>query len=178
MTVEDVLSTGVGQSVNGQSSISAREVVYGPGVERTLAAVAVDADYKYGELVVLPVSSKILDYSDSFVAEFGEPVYTEHSNGVGYLYDFPVTVTGGTAVKYYRVFSTTEYTDEQLENLPLGSNAGFYDGFKSGEANTLNGVYANASTTYYLYVVVESLDGKFSRVIEKTVDVPAISAAE
>ena len=176
MSAADVVSTGI--PADASYEIVARQDAGGPGVEMTLAAVAVDADYKYGELAVLPVSSKILEYNDSFVAEFGEPVYTEHSNGVGYLYDFPVTVTGGTAVNYYRVFSTTEYTDEQLENLPLGSDAGFYDGFKSGDANTLNSVYANASTTYYLYVVVESLDGKFSRVIEKTVDVPAISAAE
>jgi hypothetical protein len=176
MSAADVVSTGI--PADASYEIVARQDVSGPGVEMTLAAVAVDADYKYGELAVLPVSSKILEYNDSFVAEFGEPVYTKHSNGVGYSYDFPVTVTGGTAVKYYRVFSTTEYTDEQLKNLPLGSNGGFYDGFTSGDANKLNGVYANASTTYYLYVVVESLDGKFSKVIKKTVDVPAIPAAE
>ena len=139
----------------------------------TLVALAVDSEGKYGELMIGSFSSNVLEYSTTFTASFGEETYAPYSSG--YKYDFPINVEGGEAAKYYRLWSTTEYSDERLQNLPLGYSAGFYSGFSTvaNPNGVLSGLYANAGTTYYLYVVVESAEGEFAPVIKKTVVVPA-----
>jgi hypothetical protein len=172
MTVEDVLSTGIPSDVT-EGPVVARGDVNAPGTERILVAVAVDADSKYGEVVSGTFASKSLEYSQTFVATFGQETYKQHATANGYVYDFALNTTGGTANKYYRVYSTTEYSDEKIDKLPLGSNAGFYENF--GE--TLNGIYLNAGQTYYLYVVAESITGELSAPIKKTIVVPALPAA-
>ena len=45
-------------------------------------------------------------------------------------------------------------------------------------AGQLAGQYANASSTYYLAVVVESTTGELSPVIKMTVEVPAVPETE
>ena len=173
MSAADVVATGV-PADPADGPIVARENVSGPGVEMTLAAVAVDADSKYGEVVSGTFASKSLEYSQTFVATFGQETYKQHATANGYVYDFALNTTGGTANKYYRVYSNTEYSDETIAKLPLGSKAGFYENF--GE--TLSGIYLNAGQTYYLYVVAESITGELSAPIKKTIVVPALPAAE
>lgn len=157
--------------VSEASEFVANRSVSSPGTQMALAAVAVDVEGKYGEVIVDVFASDELVYSDTFTASIGEATVAPFSSG--YKYDFPITVTGGTAKNYYKVWSTTEYTDEKAAKLPLGWSAGFYSGFSQGAATILNGLYANASSTYYLYVVVESEDGEFAPVIKKKIEVPA-----
>ena len=148
-----------------------------PGAEFYLVSLAVDAEGKYGELTTKLYAAPEITFSETFKATFGE-----HKSAVyysGYKYDFPITVEGGEAAKYYYVWSTTEYTDEQLANLPLVYE---YDyNFRSTTnvaAGQLAGQYAGASSTYYLAVVVESTTGALSKPIKMTVEVPAVPAAE
>lgn len=151
------------------------ELEVGAGTELYLVALAVDTEGKYGEIAAASYTSKTLEYSETFKATFGEFEGSVYYSG--YRYNFPITVEGGEAAKYYYVWSETEYTDVQLANLPLSYN---YDyNFKSTTnvaAGQLAGQYANASSTYYLAVVVESTNGEFSPVIKMTVEVPAVPA--
>ena len=144
-----------------------------PGAEFFLVALAVDAEGKYGEPVSKKFAAPELKFSETFKASFGE--YEGSVYYSGYRYNFPINVEGGEAAKYYYTWSTTEYTDEQLANLPLSYE---YDyNFRSTtnvSAGQLAGQYGNASTTYYLAVVVESTTGELSPVIKMTVEVPAV----
>lgn len=148
-----------------------------PGAEFFLVALAVDAEGKYGEINSKLYAAPELAFSDTFKASFGEVESSVYYSG--YRYNFPINVEGGEAAKYYYVFSTTEYTDEQLANLPLVYE---YDyNFRSTTnvaAGQLAGQYANASSTYYLAVVVESTTGELSPVIKMTVEVPAVPETE
>lgn len=143
-----------------------------PGQTVVLAALAVDADGKYGETVNKSFTTKALEYSTTFTAEFGEESSEAYYSG--YMYNFTVNVTGGEAAKYYYVFSEDEYSAEELNNLPLTYN---YD-YNFRSATSLNGLYANAGATYYLSVVVESAEGELAQVITKTVTVPAAAEEE
>ena len=119
----------------------------------------------------------LISFSETFKASFGE--YESSVYYSGYRYNFPITVEGGEAAKYYYVWSTEEYSDEDLANLPL-SYAYDYN-FRSTtnvSAGQLAGQYANASSTYYLAVVVESTTGELSPVIKMTVEVPAVPETE
>lgn len=149
-----------------------------PGSEYFLVALAVDADGKYGETVGKLYAAPEIEFSTTFTATFGEETSAVYYSG--YQYNFPITVTGGTAAKYYYVWSTTEYSDEDLANLPLTYDYNY--NFKSTTSGVsegmLKGQYANAESTYYLAVVVESTDGELSAVIKKTVTVPAVPTEE
>ena len=149
------------------------ELTVTPGSEFVLAALAIDAEGKYGEVAIDTFTAPELKFSETFKASFGQ--YESSVYYSGYRYNFPINVEGGEAAKYYYTWSTTEYTDEQLANLPLSYE---YDyNFRSTtnvSAGQLAGQYGNAETTYYLAVVVESTTGELSPVIKMTVEVPAV----
>lgn len=159
-----------GYVLSGESGTARNDNNILPGSSFVLASLAIDADGKYGEVNEATYVAPEIVYSTTFSATFGEETSSVYYSG--YKYDFSVDVTGGTAAKYYYVFSTTEYTAEQLANLPLTYDYNY--NFRS--ATSLKGLYANANTTYYLAVVVESADGELSPVITKTVNVPAVPA--
>lgn len=164
-----VIGGGMGEAVN-QNDIT-------PGAEFFLVALAVDAEGKYGEVASELYAAPEISFSETFKASFGE--YESSVYYSGYRYNFPITVEGGEAAKYYYVWSTEEYSDEDLANLPL-SYAYDYN-FRSTtnvSAGQLAGQYANASSTYYLAVVVESTTGELSPVIKMTVEVPAVPETE
>ena len=162
-----VIGDEMGEAVN-QNKVT-------PGAEFFLVALAVDAEGKYGEINSKLYAAPELAFSETFKASFGDVESSVYYSG--YRYNFPISVEGGEAAKYYYVWSTTEYTDEQLANLPLVYE---YDyNFRSTTnvaAGQLAGQYANASSTYYLAVVVESTTGELSPVIKMTVEVPAVEA--
>lgn len=146
-----------------------------PGDEFYLVALAVDAEGKYGELTADVYKAREITFSETFTASFGEAVSSVYYSG--YKYDFPIEVVGGEAAKYYYVFSTTEYSDEDLANLPLTYDYDYnFRSTTSVSAGKLAGQYAEAESTYYLAVVVESKTGEFAPVIKMTVEVPAVSA--
>ncbi len=159
-----------GYVLSGESGTARNDNNVLPGSSFVLASLAIDADGKYGEVNEATYVAPEIVYSTTFSATFGEETSSVYYSG--YKYDFSVDVTGGTAAKYYYVFSTTEYTAEQLANLPLTYDYNY--NFRS--ATSLKGLYAAANTTYYLAVVVESADGELSPVITKTVNVPAVPA--
>lgn len=164
-----VIGGDMGQAVN-QNDIT-------PGAEFFLVALAVDAEGKYGEVDSKPYAAPKLEFSETFKASFGE--YSSSVFSPGYRYNFPISVEGGEAAKYYYAWSTTEYTDEQLANLPLSYEYDYnFKNTTNVAAGQLAGMYANASSTYYLAVVVESTTGEFSPVIKMTVEVPAVPETE
>ena len=169
--IEDLAGNVIAYGTPSVGACVATQNVSGPGTAMTLVALAVDSEGKYGEIVIDAFSSKELVYSTTFTASFGEEVCSPYSPG--YMYDFPITVEGGTAAKYYSLFTTNQYTDEKVQKLPLGYSAGFYSVTTVTAPKTLTGLYANPGQTYYLYVVVESENGEFAPVIKKTVVVPA-----
>ena len=148
-----------------------------PGAEFFLVALAVDAEGKYGEVNSKRYAAPELTFSETFKASFGE--YESSVYYSGYRYNFPITVEGGEAAKYYYAWSTTEYTDEQLANLPLSYEYDYnFKNTTNVAAGQLAGMYAKASSTYYLAVVVESTTGELSPVIKMTVEVPAVPETE
>ena len=164
-----VIGGDMGQAVN-QNDIT-------PGAEFFLVALAVDAEGKYGEFDSKRYAAPELKFSETFKASFGE--YESSVYYSGYRYNFPITVEGGEAAKYYYAWSTTEYTDEQLANLPLSYEYDYnFKNTTNVAAGQLAGMYANASSTHYLAVVVESTTGEFSPVIKMTVEVPAVPETE
>ncbi len=164
-----VIGGDMGEAVN-QNDIT-------PGAEFFLVALAVDAEGKYGEFDSKRYAAPELKFSETFKASFGE--YSSSVFNSGYRYNFPITVEGGEAAKYYYVWSTTEYTDEQLANLPLSYEYDYnFRDTTDVAAGQLAGMYANASSTYYLAVVVESTTGELSPVIKMTVEVPAVPETE
>ena len=148
-----------------------------PGAEFFLVALAVDAEGKYGEVNLKRYAAPELTFSETFKASFGEFESSVYYSG--YRYNFPINVEGGEAAKYYYVWSETEYTDEQLANLPLSYEYDYnFKNTTNVAAGQLAGMYANASSTYYLAVVVESTTGELSPVIKMTVEVPAVPETE
>ena len=148
-----------------------------PGAEFFLVALAVDAEGKYGEVTSKLYAAPAIEFSETFKASFGEIESSVYYSG--YRYNFPITVEGGEAAKYYYVWSTTEYTDEDLANLPLTYDYDYnFRSITNVAAGQLAGQYANASSTYYLAVVVESTTGELSPVIKMTVEVPAVPETE
>ena len=164
-----VIGGDMGQAVN-QNDIT-------PGAEFFLVALAVDAEGKYGEFDSKRYAAPELKFSETFKASFGEFESSVYYSG--YRYNFPINVEGGEAAKYYYVWSETEYTDEQLANLPLSYEYDYnFKNTTNVAAGQLAGMYANASSTYYLAVVVESTTGELSPVIKMTVEVPAVPETE
>lgn len=167
---EELLAEGY--VIGGEEGTAVNNGNVAPGSEFYLVALAVDAEGKYGEVVAQKFTAPLITYSTTFTATLGEPTSEVYYSG--YKYDFPINVTGGDAAKYYYVLSTTEFTDEQLANLPLTYDYNY--NFKSNtnvSAGKLAGQYLNASSTYYLAVVVESTTGELSPVVKMTVEVPA-----
>lgn len=164
-----------GYVIKGDMGTAVNQNDIAPGSEFMLATLAVDAEGKYGDVKSKFFAAPTIEFSDTFTASFGESASSVYYSG--YKYDFPISVAGGEAAKYYYVWSTTEYTDDQLKNLPL-TYAYDYN-FRSTTnvaAGQLAGQYANASSTYYLAVVVESTTGELSSPIKMTVEVPAVPA--
>ena len=178
--VDDILSTGMAQEGEAATArvSNNRETPVAPGSEYFLAALAVDAEGKYGEVNSKLYKSREIIFSETFVATFGQEVSSVFSTG--FKYDFPISVEGGTAAKYYYVLHTQEYTDEELANLPLTYNytSKFQSTTTGVSENMLKGQFLYPETTYYLAVVVESATGEFSPVIKKTIVVPAQPSAE
>jgi hypothetical protein len=164
-----------GYVIAGDMGTAVNQAAITPGSEFMLATLAVDTEGKYGDVKSKGFAAPTLEFSETFTASFGESKSSVYYSG--YRYDFPINVVGGEAAKYYYVWSNTEYTDEQLANLPLSYE---YDyNFRSTTnvaAGQLAGQYANASSTYYLAVVVESTTGELSAPIKMTVEVPAVPA--
>ena len=166
-----------GYVISGDAGVarSGNDMEVTPGAQFVLVALAIDAEGKYGEVIYDTFTAPEITFSDTFKASFGEETSAVYYSG--YKYDFPITVTGGTAAKYYYVWSTTEYSDEDLANLPLTYDYDYnFRSITNVSAGKIAGQYANASSTYYLAVVVESTDGELSPVIKKTVEVPAVPA--
>lgn len=170
----DLLASGYASSgdfVNARTNSYDQNV--SAGSEYFLASLAVDAEGKYGEVNAELFKARELVYSNTFTATFGETVTAPYSTG--FKCDFPITVQGGTAAEYYYVFGTTQFTDEQLANLPLTYN--YHSSFRSTTSgvaeNMLKGQFAYAGETYYVAVVVESTTGEFSPVIKTTLTIPA-----
>jgi hypothetical protein len=164
-----------GYVIAGDMGTAVNQAAITPGSEFMLATLAVDTEGKYGDVKSKYFAAPSIEFSETFTASFGESKSSVYYSG--YRYDFPINVVGGEAAKYYYVWSNTEYTDEQLANLPLSYE---YDyNFRSTTnvaAGQLAGQYANASSTYYLAVVVESTTGELSAPIKMTVEVPAVPA--
>ena len=175
-TGDDLIASGTGATLDHGPIVARQDIEdAGSGKEMFLAAMAVDATGKYGTIEVGAFSGKSVQYSTTFTATIGE-IAAPTLNGNSWTYDFPVTVSGGTAAKYYVKFSTTQYSDEQIAKLPLTYDAGFYE-----VASSPNGVNAYADeteATYYLYIVVESENGEFAPVVSEVVTVPAKPVAE
>ena len=171
MSAEDVVKTGTPAEF-GDTEVVAKELNLQPGTALTLAAVAVDADSMYGEIISETFKSKSIEVSKTFKVELGEEAFVLSTVGGGYNYNFPVTVTGGEVKTYHYSFLTYEYDEEiyNVQNLPLAFDANFY--YVETSAN-LDGIYANADTKYYLYVVAESTTGEFAQVVKKEVTVLA-----
>ena len=168
-----------GYVLGADEGVAVNRLKVSPGAEFYLVALAVDAEGKYGEITSQAYKAPSITFSETFKATFGETKSAVYYSG--YKYDFPIIVEGGSAAKYYYVWSTAEFSDELLAKLPLGSSAENDYSFKNSTnvaAGQLAGQYANASSTYYLAVVVESTTGELSPVVKMTVEVPAVPAAE
>jgi len=165
----DLLATGY---VFSGATGSARKDA-NPGDVLVLAAVAVDAEGKYGEYVTKTLKAPELVYSTTFVAKVGEPVFTEYTQygQTNYKVNIPVTVEGGEAAKYYYYWNTNARTEEQLLKLPLG-NKGYYYYLNSITAPK-DLVFYKSSTSYQFAVVVESTTGELSAPVIITVEKPA-----
>lgn len=165
-SVEDLIAEGY---VANDSFTTARDQYLEPGVTRILAAVAVDSEGKYGELVEQDFTTPEIVYSETFTATIGTPAFTstEKWGSTYYNASIPVTVEGGTAAKYYYYFNTTVRDEEYLKDLPLGSYP-FMTATVLGEMN--------CSTFYAPYqfaVVVESTEGEFSAPVWIMLEKPA-----
>ena len=175
-TGDDLIANGIGATLDYGPIVARYDIEdAGSGQEMFLAAMAVDATGKYGTIEVGTFSGKSVQYSTTFTATIGE-IAAPTLNGNFWTYDFPVTVSGGTAAKYYVKFSTTQYSDEQIKKLPLTYDAGFYD--VASSPNGVNVFPEETDATFYLYIVVESENGEFAPVVSKEVTVPAKPAAE
>lgn len=143
-----------------------------PGDSYVIAAVAVDAEGKYGEAVTKTLTAPTITYSTTFVATVGEPVFTEYTQygQTNYKVNIPVTVEGGEAAKYYYYWNTTARTEEQLQKLPLGSKGYYY--YLNSTTVPKDLVFYKSSTSYQYAVVVESKTGELSAPVIITVNNP------
>ncbi|MBO5979939.1 MAG: hypothetical protein J6Q12_05870 [Bacteroidales bacterium] len=131
-----------------------------------LAAVVVDEDGLYGEVVEETYTTASLVYSTTFVATVGNPEIVV--NGSNWKVTMPVSVTGGEAATYYYYWNGTARTEEQLSTLPLMDYYYYYS------ATTLPQlVYYNYYESYQFAVVVESTTGELSKPVIVTVNKPA-----
>jgi hypothetical protein len=114
-------------------------------------------------------------YSETVTASFGE--ITSSSFNSGYKYDFPISVDGGTAAKYYYWFQNYALAEDSQKYLPLGSEAPVgrdkYQFKDMAAEGILVGQYVGAGATMYLTVVVECEDGTLTKPISMTVTAPS-----
>ena len=162
---EDLIANG---SVSIEPEFSMYQPVSAPGTQKTLVAVAVDGEGKYGELAILPIASKSITYSQTFKASLGE--VSSVASGSNFSFTIPVTVEGGTAAKYYYYWSNRIRTEEEIKgNLPMG----IYP--YSADASLPKAfVFYSSNTQYQFAVVVESETGELSQPIIMTFDKPVV----
>ena len=166
-TAADLITEGY---ITNAMSTTARDINLTPNTSRILAAVAVDAEGKYGELVEEEYTTPEIAYSTTFKATIGTPEVTSFEKYGSTYYEaaIPVTVEGGTAAKYYYYWNTTVKTIDELKSkLPLGV-------YPCTAAEILPEKF-NCSTFYapfQLVVVVESTEGELSEPVEIMVNKP------
>lgn len=151
--------------VSGEEGLVARDNNLKPGVTKVLAALVVDQNGLYGTVESETFTTIELEYSDTFVASVGTPVF--EANGTNYKVTMPVTVTGGEAAKYYYYWSTNARTEEQLQTLPLKD---YYSYYERTEIPQLT--YYSSNDSYQFAVVVESTDGELAAPVIVTVTKP------
>lgn len=159
----DLLSNGY---VKSESKFEAVNNNLSEGTSRYLAAVVVDENGMYGDVVEGSYTTPTLEYSETFVATLGEPVFT--ANGKNWDVSVPVTVEGGTAAKYYYYWGNAARTEEQLATLPLKD---FYSYYEKTEIPAL--LFNQYYTSYQFAVVVESTTGELSKPVFVTVNKPS-----
>ena len=136
------------------------------GSSRVLAAVVVDEDGLYGEVVEETYTTATLEYSETFVATVGTPEFVV--NGSNWKVTMPVTVEGGEAAEYYYYWNSTARTEEQLNTLPLKDYYYYYSATALPQL-----VYYNYYDSYQFAVVVKSTTGELSKPVIVTVNKPA-----
>ena len=165
--VADLLEYGY---VTAETDFVARANDLSQNTTRVLAAVVVDEDGLYGEVVEETYTTPTLEYSKTFVATVGEATLSEYTmyGQTNYKVTIPVTVTGGEAAKYYYYWGTSARTAEQLATLPLQDFYNYY------EATTLPElIFSGYYESYQFAVVVESTTGELSEPVAVTVNKPA-----
>ena len=159
----DLLANGF---VSPESEFVAVKNDLDPGTSLYLAALVVGEDGLYGSVVEKLYSTPALVYSETFIAQVGEPVVA--ANGSNWTVTMPVTVEGGTAAKYYYYWNSTARTAEQLNTLPLKDYYYYYEA-KAIPALT----YYQYYDSYQFAVVVESANGELSKPVIVTVNKPS-----
>ena len=162
----------------GIASPSSYDFEITPGTELWLVALAVDAEGKYGKIAYASYTSKEIVYSETFKATLGTPACEAFTTG--YKVDFPIVVENGAAAKYYYALGTAEFSDDDLQYLPLTYN--YHSSFRSTTTGVaegmLKGQFLYAGSKYYLAVVVESKDGELAKVVKMEYEIPAEDTAE
>ncbi len=171
----DALADGVaddllenGYVLAGDEGVARKTSGVKPGTELILAALAIDADGKYGVVNNETFTSPTITFSETFKATVGEPVF--EANGANWKVTMPVAVEGGKAAKYFYYWNASARTEEQLNNLPLGSDGYYY----YYEATTIPALwFYSSNTTMQFAVVVVSETGELSKPAIVTVNKPA-----
>lgn len=154
--IEDVAADLIANGfVTNDMSTTARKTYLEQNQDMKLAAIAVDAQGKYGDVFDDTFTTKKLVYSETFTATVGEPVFVE--NGANWNVTMPVTVEGGEAAEYYYYWNTRARTEEQLNTLPLMD---YYYYFNAEALPEL--VFYSSSESYQFAVVVKSTTGEYS----------------
>ena len=164
--IEDVAADLIANGfVTNDMSTTARKSYLEQKQDMKLAAIAVDAQGKYGDVSDATFTTKELVYSDTFKATVGEPVFVE--NGVNWKVTMPVTVEGGEAAEYYYYWNNRARTEEQLNTLPLMDYYYYYNAVALPEL-----VFYSSSESYQFAVVVKSTTGEYSAPVIVTVAKP------
>lgn len=154
---------------NGYVAVSVGDVfenVPSPGTQKILAAVAVDAEGKYGEVNMIAVESKSVEFSNSFKATVGTPSFEAGSYQTSVT--IPVSVEGGTAAKYYYYWGNRVRTEDEIKsNMILGAYP-----YSSDDELPVLSAYFNYYAAYQFAVIVESTTGELSEPIIIMVNKP------
>lgn len=158
----DLLENGY---VSGEPEFLAVANSLKQGSSRVLAAVVVDENGLYGEVVEETYTTPTLVYSETFKATVGEATF--EPSGTNFYVTVPVTVEGGEVAKYYYYWNATARTEEQLNNLPLQDYYYYYSNA------TIPALYfSNYYEKYQFAVVVESTTGELSKPVIVNVNKP------
>lgn len=139
-----------------------------PGAKTVLAAMSV-VDGKYGAVKGQTFEAKTITYSETFKVTAATPSF--EASDANWKVTMAVTVDGGTAAKYYYYWNGTVRTEEQLNQLPLGSEAYYYY-YTATNLPALT-YYSSNPATMQFAVVVESTEGQLSKPFIITVNKPA-----